>query len=328
MATFFASGLALVITVLFAVVSFLGSDPNHVKNISSAAIFVGSLIFLNIIGQVIYQYYYYKLYDYEFTDEGGMIQKGVISRATGHVRYQRIQNIYIDQDVLDRLFGLYDVHYETAGEHSAFYSHVDGLRKEHANLLSDFLSERTSGLTSKKDIESTTKLASEDAVTDSNSTVEVSSKANPLQPSVRWEKTIKTTLWTGLLLLVVSSSWAEENIIGWLIFLVITIPVLGSCWRVYYGVWYRNFRYSLGSTRGEVYSRVIGSSATLLYYDRIQDVSVSQGILERVFNLYSVFVQSAGSKYSGLAITGLSKESANLIKDFLLERAKLYKPGL
>lgn len=74
--------------------------------------------------------------------DGAEIKKGVISNATGHVRYGKIQNIFVDQDFLDRVFGLYDVHYETAGESSDFYSHVDGLEKENADKLVKFLNER------------------------------------------------------------------------------------------------------------------------------------------------------------------------------------------
>lgn len=97
------------------------------------------------IGTVfLYQYLYYKFYYYDFKADKAEIRKGVIAIATGHVRYERIQNIFVDQDVLDRIFGLYDVHYETAGETSGFYSHVDGLNKENADKLIAFLNERVS----------------------------------------------------------------------------------------------------------------------------------------------------------------------------------------
>lgn len=108
---------------------------------SFLAIFL-TVIVLDLIATSIYHYLYYKLYYYNFTDEGAEIRKGVVSRQTGHVQYDRIQNIYIDQDFLDRIFGLYDIHYETAGEKSAFYSHVDGLNKENAEKLVAFLSKR------------------------------------------------------------------------------------------------------------------------------------------------------------------------------------------
>lgn len=65
------------------------------------------LIFVVAAGlEIFYQYLYYRFYYYNFTDDGAEIRKGVVSRATGHVRYGRLQNIYVDQDLLDRVFGL------------------------------------------------------------------------------------------------------------------------------------------------------------------------------------------------------------------------------
>ena len=93
---------------------------------------------------VLYQIYYYKSYFYSFGEKGAEIGKGVFSRSTGYVQYDKIQNIYVDQDFLDRLFNLYDVHYETAGEVSGTYSHVDGLNQTNARKLVDFLNEKVS----------------------------------------------------------------------------------------------------------------------------------------------------------------------------------------
>lgn len=89
-----------------------------------------------------YQVLYYRSYYYSFEEEGAEIRKGVVGQSTGHVRYKKIQNVYVDQDVLDRIFGLYDVHYETAGETSGNYSHVDGLNKENADKLVSFLNNK------------------------------------------------------------------------------------------------------------------------------------------------------------------------------------------
>lgn len=96
---------------------------------------------LPICGVYIYQGYYYDLYFYDFKDEGAEIRKGVISQSTGHVYYARIQNIFIDQDIGDRIFGLYDVHYETAAESSGTESSlsIPGLTKPGAEKIKNFL---------------------------------------------------------------------------------------------------------------------------------------------------------------------------------------------
>lgn len=92
---------------------------------------------------VVYEYFYYKLYRYDFGAEQIMVRKGVIARETGYAKYNRLQNIYVTQGIMDRIFGIYDVHFETAGETSNTYSHVHGLMKNEADKLLEFLNSRT-----------------------------------------------------------------------------------------------------------------------------------------------------------------------------------------
>ena len=127
------SGAVVIFLLIYLIIGVLAQDWNYFA--SARNIIIISIIVLFLILELLYQYLYYKLYYYNFEDEGAEIRKGVVSRAAGHVRYDRLQNIYVDQDILDRMFGLYDVHYETAGEKSGFYSHVDGLIKENADKL-------------------------------------------------------------------------------------------------------------------------------------------------------------------------------------------------
>ena len=53
--------------------------------------------------------------------------------------YSKIQNVYVDRDLLDVVFGLYDVHLATADSASNLYAHVDGLNEENAIKLRDML---------------------------------------------------------------------------------------------------------------------------------------------------------------------------------------------
>lgn len=132
------SALVFFMYVLFLAPVYLISETT-----SPLFLIVGLMAFIiPTLLVYIYQALYYRLYYYDFGEEGAEIRKGVVSQSTGHVRYKKIQNIYIDQDVLDRLFGLYDVHYETAGETSGIYSHVDGLNKENADKLVSFLNDK------------------------------------------------------------------------------------------------------------------------------------------------------------------------------------------
>lgn len=136
--------LALLVLIGFGMlVMFSNGDEKTVQQFSFAIV-IAILVDIFAIGGVIYyQYLYYKLYYYNFEDDSAEIKKGVVSVSTGHVRYGKIQNIFVDQDIFDRILGLYDVHYETAGETSGNYSHVDGMEKENADKLKDFLMEKS-----------------------------------------------------------------------------------------------------------------------------------------------------------------------------------------
>jgi membrane protein YdbS with pleckstrin-like domain len=68
--------------------------------------------------------------------------KGVISRNRISIRYEKIQNIFVDQDFLDRIFKLYDVHIATADVQSATVAHIDGVSKENADRLKSILDEK------------------------------------------------------------------------------------------------------------------------------------------------------------------------------------------
>ena len=74
-------------------------------------------------------------------------------------------------------------------------------------------------------------------------------------------------------------------------------------------------------------------------YNKIQDVSVTQDAIERIFGLYSVLISSAPSGYSGLysdvntpiTIPGQSREQANKVVEFIrahLPQGNQNKTGL
>jgi len=269
--------------------NFFYREVSKTQGFGSAWLFtacIGGLLIIYLFSTVLYQYYYYRLYDYEFKDDGGMIRKGVISRATGYVRYDRIQNVYVDQDFWDRIFGLRDVHYETAGEQSAFYSHVDGLRKKEADLLAEFLNTHAQRAhqppaasdnleSGKQQLSGATGEVSRAA----SDIAEISSITDPLQRSVVWVNTVGSSMATWFVLLFATSGMIEDAFWWWLIFICVISTLVLVGWRWYYSVWYRNFQYFFGPDRGQTHSRVIGSTTGYLYYDRIQDVRVSQGIL-------------------------------------------------
>jgi len=86
-----------------------------------------------------YQGLYYKAYYYDMKEDALIVRKGVWFRSQIAFNYARIQDVYIDQDILDKLLGLYDVHLATAAFTSGPLAHIDGLDEENASKIRDLL---------------------------------------------------------------------------------------------------------------------------------------------------------------------------------------------
>lgn len=97
------------------------------------------LLFLIFIVTYIYQKWYFALYFYDLTNDFIVIKKGVITPREINIPYERVQDVYVDQDILDRIFGLYDVHLSSATITSGFEAHIDGVEKEAADGLKTYL---------------------------------------------------------------------------------------------------------------------------------------------------------------------------------------------
>ena len=87
------------------------------------------------IPRYFYQSWYFATYFYDLTDDHVVIRKGPITPREITVPYERIQDVYVDQDIWDRIFGLYDVHISSATASSGFAAHIDGVEKSGADGL-------------------------------------------------------------------------------------------------------------------------------------------------------------------------------------------------
>lgn len=101
----------------------------------AAGIGLLSLLLLNIVITYFYQRWYYNVYFYDLTPDYIVIKKGPITPHEITIPYERIQDVYVDQDIFDRLFGLYDVHLSSATASSGEAAHIDGLEKPAADGL-------------------------------------------------------------------------------------------------------------------------------------------------------------------------------------------------
>jgi membrane protein YdbS with pleckstrin-like domain len=132
---YFALLLFFGLMFLAPILEFLGEEVTFSTFIKYALIGIAILFVVTFSLAIIYQIFYFRSYFYNFTKDGLVIKKGVFSRVEITVPYKKIQNVYVDQDLFDIIFKLYDVHVETAGLGSGIPAHIDGVNKENSEIL-------------------------------------------------------------------------------------------------------------------------------------------------------------------------------------------------
>jgi len=132
--------LLLVIWALSVIIPVLIHKNQKVVNwlkLPPSLIFI--FLFLIILLIYLYQRWYFAVYFYDLTPDFIQIKKGPITPREITIPYERIQDVYVDQDFLDMIFGLYDVHLSTATISSGIEAHIDGLEKQTAEGLRNII---------------------------------------------------------------------------------------------------------------------------------------------------------------------------------------------
>ena len=116
--------------------------PAHIflwKDYSKSLIVIDIIFILILIIEPIYQYMYYKKYFYDVRTDFLAIKKGVIMPREAILNYEKIQDVYMDQDLLDRIFSLWDVHVSTATLMSGREAHIDGVNHDNAIAIRELI---------------------------------------------------------------------------------------------------------------------------------------------------------------------------------------------
>ncbi|MDD5259565.1 MAG: PH domain-containing protein [bacterium] len=122
--------------LIIATILFVGGVQNFkTPAFSFFTIVMTLLMLLAVFISYMYQKWYFSVYFYDLGNDYICIRKGPITPQEINIPYERIQDIYIDQDLLDRFFGLYDVHLSSATISSGIEAHIDGVEKEAADGL-------------------------------------------------------------------------------------------------------------------------------------------------------------------------------------------------
>ncbi|MEM4360949.1 MAG: PH domain-containing protein [Candidatus Anstonellaceae archaeon] len=127
-----ATLISVISTIGIGVILFWTVLVAMFKTLFPFLLIVVGALFLSIY---FYHYLHYKRYYYNLDKEYLIIKEGVITYSETTIPYYRIQDVYIDQDPLDQLFGLYDLHVATASGQSSLNAHIDGLNYENAQKI-------------------------------------------------------------------------------------------------------------------------------------------------------------------------------------------------
>jgi len=256
------------------------------------AIGFGVLIVLALI-VYIYQWYYFRNYFYDLTENGLVIRKGVISSWSIVLPQHKVQDVYLDQDLLDRIFGLYDLHFSTATDVSQREAHIDGLSGADANKLRELLVSWISQVAGK-----------------------------PAPSAIREEalETMKPDK-TGFYILLFTNSFALILISLFLgmfgiALCAVVFPIVAAFTYLDFNV----IRYEL--RREGVFIRtgyILPKESTFLYRN-IQDLEERQGIIDRLFSLRTLTVKTmTTTSVMNANLAFLSEKDATSIRQKILE---------
>jgi membrane protein YdbS with pleckstrin-like domain len=117
--------------------------PESVSYIAGRlAVVVMIVLVLMLLTEPVYEYYYWARYFYDMDEHNIVVRKGVFAQKEITIPFSRITDVYVDQDLLDVLFGLYDVHVSTPTEESGKFAHIDGIDKAGSQHLRQMILDR------------------------------------------------------------------------------------------------------------------------------------------------------------------------------------------
>lgn len=102
------------------------------------------LLLLCAAWQWFYEKKYFNSYFYDLDKNFLKIRKDWITPKEIILPYEKLQDVYVDQDLLDRIFGLWDVHVSTATMASGMEAHIDGVNQENATKIRETLLDKIS----------------------------------------------------------------------------------------------------------------------------------------------------------------------------------------
>ena len=350
-ANFFRFIIGLIFFVPGIVLFFETASVQGMQPVSGVVVGIGAFILIIVGLSAWYISAYIRSYYYA-DDEGFLtIRKGVFTPTEIHVQYGRIQDVYVDQDLFDRVFGIYDVHIATATQTSGIEAHIDGVDAATAEGLKNFLLGRIKNMGSaNQSVASipaqvqmpaampvqgtipTAAVAAQMSAAPMNATpmnAAASSDAFPL--GQRWfVSQIIRSLGALVFVAVVGVIVTAFNTVGRNSFvapsrgpyiavavIALAIIILGSI-----SAWRKNYYFAFANDFVVFRTGIITTQERHIPYAKIQDVTVSQDIVDAMLGLWTVTVENAAQQMYGrrgapinsnVSLVGLTKDQADYL---------------
>jgi putative membrane protein len=252
------------------------------------------------------------------------IHKGFFAPTEIHVQYQKIQDVYVDQDVLDRMMGLYDVHISSATSTFGIEAHIDGVEEDVANNLKTFLLQKMRGDdTSHQNETIAQSISVQGSVVKNSSGQTFTSETYPI--TTKWLVTqfvlaLFHSIWITLVVMYAffspgkngAQSLANSFKIGFsdtTPYIIGIFVILFIFFILKTIIWMKTFHFSLTDENIFFKSGLISRTENIIPYKKVQDVIVYQGFIDKILGFASVKIQNVTDSSNGVVQGGTSKNT-------------------
>ena len=284
------------------------------------------LVTIRIVYDVWYIKTYMKRYYYSADENFITIKKGVFMPTEIHVQYPKIQDVYVDQDFIDRILGIYDVHIASATVSSGIEAHIDGVNQASAEGLKDLLLNSIRGEYVKHSTQAVERSHAEKAV-EFSSSEEISNDVYPF--NTKW---FFITLFTRFFGSLITTSFILFYATGKGLFTdmgtpiiliaVIVFVVFGTVWRVFsFFLWKKNYAFKFEKDFIYFKEGIFSIAEKHMPYSSVQDVILNQSFFGKIFGYSDVIIQNAtqtsfvNQNSSNVILVGLESADAQHIAE-------------
>ena len=284
--------LGIFVSSLFPVLTIL-SNQNNVVFQPTNFILINLMLFLSffIILTIIYSVYYkayIKRYYYDCGADFITIKKNVFTPTEIHVQYQKIQDVYVDQDLLDRIFGLYDVHIASATITSGIEAHIDGVNQYVAESLKNIILSKIKNVGNPESNSQTPTQTEQTPQFQSDK--KISSSTYPI--SSLWIYSVMASIaFFDLFFFAIALASTKTLWLALLFYALIFLPIIWG-----FSIWKRNYYFEFMPDYILLHTSLISKEEKHMPYKAIQNINNVQSIFDRMFGLSKVIIENASNQ--------------------------------